>query len=273
MQDTGKFRNQKDQFYTKESVAQSCIECILTHPLAHQCLWVEPSAGDGVFLRNVPSTIPSMGMDIEPHAVGILQQDYLTWTPPRKEILVFGNPPFGRQSALAKLFIRKSCEFASMIAFILPRSFTKPSMFHVFPPSFHLLDSIELDSNSFLVNGTSYDVPCVFQIWQRQQLNRPVHEKVSPQGFTYVKDNTYHFACRRVGVFAGKCYLDDRDYSIQSHYFIRLNDHAHVADIVERMNRHTFPSNTVGPRSLSQTEINEVLNEIIKNNVGINSII
>jgi isocitrate lyase len=48
-QDTGKFRtNTKDQFYTDEKVAETCIECILTLlPFTNEYLWVEPSAGAG----------------------------------------------------------------------------------------------------------------------------------------------------------------------------------------------------------------------------------
>jgi hypothetical protein len=38
---------------------------------------------------------------------------------------------------------------------------------------------------------------------------------------------------------------------------------AHHADIIEKINKHTFPSNTVGPRSLSKSEVNVVLNQII----------
>jgi len=266
MQDVGKFRkNKKDQFYTKDHVAISCIQSLLmTYPFTRQYTWIEPSAGKGAFLRNIPSSISSMGMDIDPQGDGIVRQDYLTWTPPAGNFLVIGNPPFGRQSTLAKSFIRKSCDFATMVAFILPRSFTKPSMFHVFPSKFHLLSSTELEFNSFLLNGLPYDVPCVFQIWQKGDTDRPPNEKIMPRGFSYVKDD-YHFACRRIGVFAGKCYLNyGTVYSPQSHYFIRLNDPTNLLAIVNYMNQHEFPSNTVGPRSLSQSEINVVLNTIIK---------
>jgi hypothetical protein len=32
--------------------------------------------------------------------------------------------------------------------------------------------------------------------------------------------------------------------------------------VVERMNQHTFPTNTTGPRSLSQGEITQVLDPV-----------
>jgi hypothetical protein len=183
------------------------------------------------------------------------------------EIIVFGNPPFGRQSSLAKAFISKSCEYATVIAFILPKSFTKPSMVRAFDRSFHLLQSTELEKNSFVVNGSPYDVPCVFQIWQKKETERLLEEKIEPRGFGYVKSSEpYHVAFRRVGGLAGKCYKHDGTaFSIQSHYFLTFYEAIeHLDAIVERINQHTFPSNTVGPRSLSKSEANQVINAIME---------
>lgn len=271
LQDTGKSRtNIRDQFYTHERVATSCVQRILdAFPFTRMYLWVEPSAGNGVFLRSLPSSISTIGLDIDPKAKGILRHDYLTWTPPtKKDILVFGNPPFGRQSSLAKAFISKSCEFATMIAFILPKSFTKPSMYRAFDRSFHLLQTMELEKNSFVVNGAPYDVPCVFQIWQKSETLRTVEEKIAPYGFDYVtSQEPYHIAFRRVGGLAGKCYKhDETPRSVQSHYFIRFHEGVvdRIDQIVEHINQHTFPSNTVGPRSLSKSETNRVLNLIVE---------
>lgn len=269
-QDTGKFRiNVKDQFYTNENVAKSCIQHILTLlPFTSEYLWVEPSAGNGSFLHNIPSTFEKIGLDLEPNAKDIHKQDYLEWTPPTdKDIIVFGNPPFGRQASLAKSFIAKSCKFAKVVAFILPKSFTKPSMFNAFDLKFHLIKSIELEKNSFSINGSKYDVPCVFQIWQKKDIPRIVEDKVTSNGFQYVKNSDkYDVAFRRVGGLAGKCYKNDGTaFSIQSHYFLNFDDKVvpFMDIIIEKINKHTFPSNTTGPRSLSKSEINIVINSII----------
>ena len=50
-QDNGKFRqNMKDQFYTNENIAKLCIKSIIyLLPFTCDYLWVEPSAGNGVF--------------------------------------------------------------------------------------------------------------------------------------------------------------------------------------------------------------------------------
>ena len=185
-----------------------------------------------------------------------------------KKKIVFGNPPFGRQSTLAKAFIKKSCEFADVIAFILPKSFTKPSMYHAFDMLYHCIYTSELDKNSFIVNGDcKYDVPCVFQVWERRNYERDRVQKVDANGFTYVKSSEdYHITLRRVGAHAGLCYkIDGSRYSIQTHYFIKFDIHItpHIDSVVQKINNHTFPSNTVGPRSLSKSEINEVINRII----------
>jgi len=270
-QDTGKFRtNTKDQFYTNESVAAVCVARVMELlPETRACLWIEPSAGNGAFLRALPASMDSIGLDIDPQAKGIIVHDYLTWNPPvGKDIVVFGNPPFGRQSSLAKAFISNSCEFATIVAFILPKSFTKPSMYRVFPRSFHLRDSMELGKNSFVLNGSPYDVPCVFQIWQKGETDRAQDESIEPHGFTYVKaGEPYHIAFRRVGGLAGTCYKNDGTaFSIQSHYFLTFHEDGmeHLDRIIEQINQHTFPSNTVGPRSLSKSEANAVINEIVR---------
>jgi hypothetical protein len=269
-QDTGIFRiNIKDQFYTNISVAKSCIQSIiLLLPFTKDYIWVEPSAGNGSFFHNIPISFEKIGLDIEPKAKDIIKQDYLEWNPPlNKDIIVFGNPPFGRQSSLAKAFISKSCKFAKIIAFILPKSFIKPSMYKAFDLKFHLLSSIELEKNSFEINGSKYDVPCVFQIWQKKNIDRKIEKKINPDGFEYVKSNEkYHIAFRRVGALAGKCYKKDEfKFSIQSHYFIKFNnDNCCINKIIEKINNHTFPSNTVGPRSLSKSEANVVINDVIK---------
>jgi hypothetical protein len=270
-QDTGKFRtNMKDQFYTNEIVAKSCINNIINIlPHTSKYVWIEPCAGNGAFLHNIPSSYEKIGLDLEPKANGIIKQDYLKWSPPKdKDIIIFGNPPFGRQSSLAKSFISKSCEFAKVIAFILPKSFIKPSMFSAFDLKFHLIHSTELEKDSFVINGSKYDVPCVFQIWEKKNTDRIVEDKIQPLGFQYVKPTEkYDIAFRRVGGLAGKCYKNDgTDYSIQSHYFIKFDDNVFtlIENIIVKINNHTFPSNTLGPRSLSKSEANIVINEIIQ---------
>jgi len=260
-QDTGLQRECKDQFYTCEHVAKMCIDILLRH-VPTTIPWIEPSAGQGVFLRLVPHAI---GYDIEPKHPSVQTADFLHVDIPRG-CLVFGNPPFGRQSSLAKRFIRHAAEKADWIGFILPRSFLKPSMQSAFPLDFHLLESVELPDNSFLVNNVPYDVPCVFQVWKREPTHRDVESSATPVGFTYVKKtDPYSFAFRRVGINAGKCCLPSEDLSVQSHYFVKVDDETKINNILQESQTHTFPTNTTGPRSLSKHEATCFLNAAITN--------
>jgi hypothetical protein len=116
-----------------------------------------------------------------------------------------------------------------------------------------------------VLNGSKYDVPCVFQIWRKFDTDRKVEEKVEPNGFEYVKQtDEYHISFRRVGGLAGKCYKNDGTiFSNQSHYFIKFNDDSQIDIFSKKINNHVFPSNTVGPRSISKPEANKVINDVI----------
>lgn len=257
MQDTGKFRtNEKDQFYTVPEVAASCVTELVPHAIG---TWIEPSAGTGAFVTAAKRHV--IAMDIDPKADGIQTQDFLSWHPPQGQYTVFGNPPFGRQSVLARKFIKHAASFADVIGFILPRSFSKPSMQRAFPLHFHLVSERVLVENSFVVNHESYNVPCVFQVWKKQDTERPTVVKEDVP-WTYVKRDVPHtIAVRRVGANAGRCMMPSDTLSIQSHYFILLPETMNVKDVVAYLNAHVFPHNTTGPRSLSKPEINSVLGE------------
>lgn len=83
--------------------------------------YIEPSAGEGVFLDYLDKTY--LAYDIEPEDVRIVKQDYLTLDIHyKKGRCVIGNPPFGRSMSLAKAFFKKSIIIADYISFILPIS-------------------------------------------------------------------------------------------------------------------------------------------------------
>jgi len=274
MQDTGKFReNTNDQYYTKRTIAENLVNILVQHvSVTEDTLWIEPSAGSGAFLGHAIQG-KVIAIDCDPKAEGpktesIIKGDFLKWTAPAAPMKIFfGNPPFGKQGSTAKKFIQHSAaQGADIIAFILPRSFLKPSMNRTFPPKYHLTHSAELPKNSFEVNKKDYDVPCVFQIWEKRSTNRPALLAEREQGFEYVKEG-FHIAFRRVGGLAGTCYLASASatFSPQSHHFLKFRDDLldRLPDIQKKINSHIFPSNTTGPRSLSKGEINEVINRII----------
>ncbi len=247
---------QHDQFYTKPGIAKQCVDMLRKY--VGDGVWIEPSAGTGSFLEHMPT---ATAYDIDPKAPNILQLDFLTATLPEK-CIVFGNPPFGRQASLAKKFIRHAAIAASIIAFILPLSFTKPSMQNAFPKHFHLEESWILPKDSFIADGKSYNVPCVFQIWIRKDTPRMTVEKTRPSGFMFVKHSEQHdFVFRRVGGNAGKCSLPHESHNPQCHYYIKLDDSTRVEKILEASKTYPFPTNTTGPRSLSKDEATQFIHQ------------
>jgi hypothetical protein len=260
MQLTGLHRNVVDQFYTRQEVAHHCVDLLRQH-VDGAPIWVEPSAGTGVFLDIVPGAI---GYDIDPKHPRAEQANFLEVDVPQGAV-VYGNPPFGRQASLAKAFIAHASRAASIIAFILPRSFMKPSMQKVFPKEFHLVKSEELGSNSFVVNGEPYHVPCVFQVWKRMDVPRPVEDEPEPAGFAFVKSGDPHdMVFRRVGGNAGRCSTPG-EHSPQTHYYIKFMNPAVAEHVIQESQEHTFPTNTTGPRSLSKAEATRFLNTAIAN--------
>jgi hypothetical protein len=161
-------------------------------------------------------------------------------------------------------------------------------MSSAFDLHFHCIHSSEVEHNAFVLGGgdASYDVPCVFQIWQKRSVPRIVPEKITEKGFQYVKEtDPRDIVIRRVGVYAGRCFDSGgggagagdinsaTEYNKQTHYFIKLDEQfvatQHVKQIVDKVNAHTFPTNTTGPRSLSKPEINIVLNAVLNVVIGV----
>ena len=131
-----------------------------------------------------------------------------------------------------------------------------------FPLKFHLLHECNIQEDGFTVDGSSHNVPCVFQIWKKYDTDREVVTKQEPVGFAFVKkEENPDVAFRRVGVNAGNIYTIIDDKSEQSHYFIKFNQGLDNYSCIESMKKLVFPSdNTVGPKSISKQELIATLN-------------
>jgi len=277
MQKTGLHRNTKDKYYTKSHIVNYCLQAIKERVVIQDNdVIIEPSAGNGAFSDPLSKSHNNvLAYDIEPDNDGIIQQDYLTFGASAikdkyDKIHIIGNPPFGRQSSLARKFIKKSCEFCDTLSFVLPKSFKKDSFQKTFPLHFHLMYQVDLPEKSFQVNSKDYDVPCVFQIWIKKDEPRPVKEKLHPTYYSFVKkDEGGDISLRRVGVYAGKISTEIESKSPQSHYFIRLKEGIHVNTFVDEYNKKVQfdHENTVGPKSISKQELIEQLNVLFKSPV------
>ena len=262
--ETGRKRNTIDKYYTKENVVELCLKHVIKYIRIDPAdLIIEPSAGNGSFIPGIKLiTNRFIFCDLEPDNDEITQQDYLLYDYDiiRKtfnKVHIIGNPPFGRQSSLAIKFIKKSCEFADSVSFILPKSFKKDSLKKTFPLNFHLIFQSDLPDKSFLFDCVEHDVACVFKIWEKKTTDRIPPEKLPPAKFMFVKKTENpDISFRRVGVNAGNIDKKFDDKSINSHYFIKFTNGESITDNMKTLSKITYPlNNTVGPKSISKQEL------------------
>jgi hypothetical protein len=272
-QNKGLRRNTVDKFYTKPEVVEECMAKI--KEILSICnindLIIETSAGNGAFISSIKAITDHYRFyDIDPENIEIIKQDYLEldislFRDRYHKIHCIGNPPFGRQSSTAIQFIKKSSTYCDSISFILPKSFKKDSLKKHFPLKFHLLYEIDLPDNSFLVDGKTHDVPCIFQIWQKRDYNRDIVQKIEPSNFVFV--NQYEnpdISFRRVGVNAGKIDINTNEKSAQSHYFIKFTNGKSVQENIDSLKSITYDfNNTVGPKSISKQELISKFNPLL----------
>lgn len=261
-------KEENDKFYTKTDVAKMCIDML---NLSEYDMIIEPSAGNGSFSKQIKNCV---AYDLVPEDDSIIQQDFFELDITQfknKKVLTIGNPPFGIQNNLAIRFFNRAAQYSDSIAFILPKSFMKESIQNKLDLNFHLDRYIELPYNSFLLNGEDYGVNCVFQIWKKKNVKRIIKKKNICYSFIeFSNENDFDFIVRRVGGNAGKAHIlnDGETVSPQSNYFIKnktlLTDEA-LVDIINGIQMDVV-NYSVGPRSLSKTELIEYLEEEIMRN-------
>lgn len=265
-----------DQFYTSRPVAKECID-ILLHYLGRRAniRFLEPSAGDGAFLEQLPKA-QRVGVDLDPKGTlgEIICADFLgrsasvdAFVLPNTsgiDWVVIGNPPFGKNASLAVDFFNKAAEFSQVVAFIVPRTFNKSSVQKRLSRHFHLVENRALARDSFLFEGEAYSVPCAFQIWERRAEARQTTP--TPLEHTHFKfisgadaSPLTDFGFRRVGALAGKVIPEFRGYSPASHYFLRPNlELVSREQLIARLGSISWDSvrmNTAGNPSISKREL------------------
>ena len=166
----------RDQYFAYESVVDTCLselnnkisELNLTEK---ECTYIEPSAGDGVFLKKLPVD-RRIGVDIEPRYEGIIESNFLEWEPENGKYITVGCPPFGHRGDLAVKFMNHSSKFSDVVAFILPQYFEYKGKFYCGDKiqSLRLVHSIPLSSEFYFPNGQNVKVgvDIFFQIWIKE---------------------------------------------------------------------------------------------------------
>ncbi|WP_186043097.1 MULTISPECIES: Eco57I restriction-modification methylase domain-containing protein [Burkholderia] len=230
-----------DQFYTNPQLAQRLFADLIADHLgdrwSHDVRWLEPSCGTGAFLSLLPED--GLGVDLDPKCAGAVQADFLNWTPPAtadgddRPLVVVGNPPFKHDVA----FFNRCAELgAERIAFIVPRSWQKPSVQNKLARAFHLVHEEVLPLDAFVFEGQPAEVPTVFQVWERRDEQRPLIVLPTTHAdfvfVSYAQRDTADFAIQRIGVNAGAVKdLDAKHLSQNSHRFVRVTDRNLVAEV------------------------------------------
>jgi len=277
--------NPHDQFYTHPDIAKKCIERLvakipmlssrdtvtdfstITQVMTEKNMqFLEPSAGQGAFSGQLPRCI---SVDIDPKSAVTIKGDFLTLGAEAlglvssKQVIVIGNPPFGKNSSLAVKFFNHAANLADTIAFIVPKTFKKQSLQNRLHLNFHLIDEWDLPPKSFIWENQEYSVPSVFQIWQRKNESRKIEKYMENPWFDFVKKTEAQAAIRRVGGRSGRAFLDYQDAAEVSHYFIRTKE-VPVEKLVDWINSIDFSmivNSTAGVRSLSKYELTLILHQ------------
>jgi len=166
-------KNNLDKFYTIPSYSKKCIDKVFElYDKTKFDLIVEPSAGNGSFFNQLEFE-NKVGIDISPDNENILKMDFFNYHPPtHKNILVIGNPPFGKVSSIAIKFFNHSSKWSNVIAFIIPRTFRRPSVQNKLNKMFHLIYDEDVSTKPCCFNPQMM-VKCCFQIWEKKDFERP----------------------------------------------------------------------------------------------------
>ena len=162
----------KDQFFTCDATAQYCMNKaidVITElgDNISDYTFIEPSAGEGSFYAIMPPK--KIGVDIEPRFPGVIQSDFLQWTPDTKKNICVGNPPFGLRGHLALKFINHAAQFSDYVCFILPQLFDSNGKGSCKSrvKGMNLIHSEVVDSAFHYPGGKDVSVNVVFQIWSK----------------------------------------------------------------------------------------------------------
>ena len=255
-------QKQLSQFYTKPDYAQYCYNEIEKLIDLNNYFLIEPSAGNGAFSSLFHKN--SIAFDIEPKKENITKKDFFDFDFNKIQtdlkFITIGNPPFGRNSSLALKLVNKSALYSDYVCFILPKTFKKNSVINRIDRKLHLIYHIDVPVNSFILNENECNVPCVFQIWEKREVDRElIIEKKTTEYFDFVNKEEADIAIRRVGSLAGKIFTNFNQYQESSHYFIKFkNDDKYKMIFQLKLCYGVFQreaKKTAGNPSLSKSEL------------------
>lgn len=239
-----------DQFYTKPEVAKSCID-IVAHDFVDYDIILEPSAGTGNFLKQLPYN-KRLGIDLDPKAEDIKKMDFFDFIPEwNKTYFVIGNPPFGRVNSLAVRFFNRAATFAEKIAFILPCTFRRISVQNRLDLRFHLVHDSDIPPHSFEPN---MQAKCCFQVWEKQKKCRAkIILPLSTSDFEFVNPNQADYAIRAYGSNCGEISFNPLSLAPRSWHFIK-EKYSGTLSILKRID-YSLSRDTARQDSIGKAEL------------------
>lgn len=160
-------KQELDKFYTNPKIV---LECLKYLDLTIYDLIIEPSAGNGSF-SNELKNYNFLAYDVQPDNNYIIKKDWFEVSISKEysNVLILGNPPFGKRNRLSQDFLKHSFSFSNVntVAFILPNVYKKYTQQKIIPKEFRIKEIIDLPNKSFLLNNIEYHVPCSFFIFDK----------------------------------------------------------------------------------------------------------
>ena len=224
-----------DKFYTKNSTAKICIDII---DFSIYDFVIEPSAGNGSFLSQIPHA-NKIGIDINPECDDILKMSWFDYDIPDiySKVLIIGNPPFGIRNNLSKKFIKHSVSFSNVytIAFVLPNVYNKHTMQRVIPKEYRIKTALLLPENSFEIESETYHVPCTFYVFEKSKgpdlrFDPSLYQDTTD--WKYGNDLDYNFY-----VMGASFEVKDKPKKSNRGYYIKVNPNKDVVKVKNNFER------------------------------------
>ena len=159
-----------DQYYTKPYVVRQCLAQL--GDLSRFDFVIEPSAGNGAFLNEIEHS-DKVGIDIDPQHQDIVKTDWLQYEVDSlfDNVLVVGNPPYGRYHKMSSAFISRAMSFHNVqtVAFILPNVYRKHTRQRIIPNHWRIVSITDLGRDSFTLDGQDHHVPTSFFVFDKSQ--------------------------------------------------------------------------------------------------------
>ena len=256
-----------EQYYTPRPLALKLTKTLLTvRPEAKNLSFLEPAGGNGSFLVALETLgiEDVISVDLHPKHEGVLEHDFLSFTPAKGNLVTLSNPPFGRNNALSVPFFNHAAEYSDLIAFLVPRSWRKWSVQNRLDRRFHLIHDQDVDVDYVTAEGQPFgkknELRTYNQIWEKQAVPRPLIKVQDKKFLEKCSPEDADIAIRVFGFGCGKVFFDFPRKPNTTLMFLRVLDQR-VSKVIEGLDYERFYLNTAFTKALSFQEINYLLNQ------------